>query len=141
MVERRTSAEVIGSSPILVLFYFYQSRKGDFKEVVRNLSLDELDLILCDMYEMDEWLPNPVFDKKEFTRVSNTLWAIGEFRNYVADHIFPQTQTSIKNLEAMARSFTEKMKDFASMNQKNSSIFIAAKIVGENIQDLLYAME
>ena len=105
------------------------------------MSLDELDLILCDMYEMDEWLPNPVFDKKEFTRVSNTLWAIGEFRNYVADHIFPQTQTSIKNLEAMARSFTEKMKDFASMNQKNSSIFIAAKIVGENIQDLLYAME
>lgn len=141
MVERRTSAEVIGSSPILVLFYFYQSRKGDFKEVVRNLSLDELDLILCDMYEMDEWLPNPVFDKKEFTRVSNTLWAIGEFRNYVADHIFPQTQTSIKNLEAMAHSFTEKMKDFASMNQQNSSIFIAAKIVGENIQDLLYAME
>ena len=141
MVERRTSAEVIGSSPILVLFYFYQSRKGDFKEVVRNLSLDELDLILCDMYEMDEWLPNPVFDKKEFTRVSNTLWAIGEFRNYVADHIFPQTQTSIKNLEAMAHSFTEKMKDFASTNQKNSSIFIAAKIVGENIQDLLYAME
>lgn len=141
MVERRTSAEVIGSSPILVLFYFYQSRKGDFKEVVRNLSLDELDLILCDMYEMDEWLPNPVFDKKEFTRVSNTLWAIGEFRNYVADHIFPQTQTSIKNLEAMAHSFTEKMKDFASMNQKNSSIFIAAKIVGENIQDLLYTME
>ncbi len=141
MVERRTSAEVIGSSPILVLFYFYQSRKGDFKEVVRNLSLDELDLILCDMYEMDEWLPNPVFDKKEFTRVSNTLWAIGEFRNYVANHIYPQTKTSIKNLEAMARSFTEKMEDFASMNQQNSSIFTAAKIVGENIQDLLYAME
>lgn len=141
MVERRTSAEVIGSSPILVLFYFYQSRKGDFKEVVRNLSLDELDLILCDMYEMDEWLPNPVFDKKEFTRVSNTLWAIGEFRNYVADHIFPQTQTSIKNLEEMARSFTEKMEEFASMNRQNSSIFTAAKIVGENIQDLLYAME
>lgn len=41
----------------------------------------------------------------------------------------------------MARSFTEKMEDFASMNQKNSSIFITAKIIGENIQDLLYAME
>ena len=105
------------------------------------MSLDELALTLCDMYEMDEWLPNPVFDKKEFTRVSNTLWSIGEFRNYVADHIFPQTKTSIKNLEAMARSFTEKMDDFASMNQQNSSIFITAKMVGENIQDLLYAME
>ena len=41
----------------------------------------------------------------------------------------------------MARSFTEKMDDFASMNQQNSSIFTTAKMVGENIQDLLYAME
>ena len=141
MVERHISVEVISSNLILVLFYFYLSGKGDFKEVVRNLSLDELELILCDMYEMDEWLPNPVFDKKEFTRVSNTLWAIGEFRNYVANHIYPRTKTSIKNLEAMARSFTEKMEDFASMNQQNSSIFTTAKMVGENIQDLLYAME
>ena len=141
MVERHISVEVISSNLILVLFYFYQSGKGDFKEVVRNLSLDELELILCDMYEMDEWLLNPVFDKNGFAKTSNTLWAIGEFRNYVANHIYPQTKTSIKNLEAMARSFTEKMEDFASMNQQNSSIFIAAKIVGENIQDLLYAME
>jgi len=33
------------------------------------------------------------------------------------------------------------MDDFASMNQQNSSIFTTAKMVGENIQDLLYAME
>lgn len=105
------------------------------------MSLDELELILCDMYEMDEWLPNPVFDKDGFAKTSNTLWAIGEFRNYVANHIYPQTKTSIKNLEVMARLFTEKMEDYASMNQQNSSIFIAAKMVGENIQDLLYAME
>ena len=52
-----------------------------------------------------------------------------------------RTKTSIKNLEAMARSFIEKMDDFASMNQQNSSIFTTAKMVGENIQDLLYAME
>jgi hypothetical protein len=141
LVERHISVEVISSNLILVLFYFYLSGKGDFKEVVRNLSLDELELILCDMYEMDEWLPNPVFDKNGFAKTSNTLWAIGEFRNYVANHIYPRTKTSIKNLEAMARSFTEKMEDFASMNQQNRSIFIAAKMVGENIQDLLYAME
>lgn len=138
MVERHISVEVISSNLILVLFYFYLSGKGDFKEVVRNLSLDELELIL---YEMDEWLPNPVFDKNGFAKTSNTLWAIGEFRNYVANHIYPRTKTSIKNLEEMARSFTEKMEEFASMNQQNSSIFTAAKIVGENIQDLLYAME
>ena len=89
MVEHHISVEVISSNLILVLFYFYQSGKGDFKEVVRNLSLDELELILFDMYEMDEWLPNPVFDKNGFAKTSNTLWAIGEFRNYVANHIYP----------------------------------------------------
>lgn len=91
------------------------------------MSLDELELILCDMYEMDEWLPNPVFDKNGFAKTSNTLWAIGEFRNYVANHIYPRTKTSIKNLEEMARSFTEKMEEFASMNRQNSSIFTVAR--------------
>lgn len=109
--------------------------------MVRNLSLDELELILCDMYEMDEWLPNPVFEKKEFARVSNRLWAIGEFRNYVANQIYPSTSTSIKNMASLAHTFTEKMEEYMSLNRKNSSIFFAAKIVGENIQELLYAME
>ena len=30
--------------------------------------------------------------QKEFAKASNSLWAIGEFRNYVADHIYPQTK-------------------------------------------------
>lgn len=81
MVERHAFVEVIGSSPILVLFYFFKSILGKeiFKNVVKNLSLSDLELILCDWYEMDEQLPNPIFEKKEFERVSNGLWAI---RNY-----------------------------------------------------------
>ena len=42
--------------------------------MVKNLSLGDLELILCDWYEMDEQLPNPIFEKKEFERVSNGLW-------------------------------------------------------------------
>ena len=61
--------------------------------MVKNLSLGDLELILCDWYEMDEQLPNPIFEKKEFERVSNGLWAIGEFRNYVSKQIYPETQT------------------------------------------------
>lgn len=67
--------------------------------MVKNLSLGDLELILCDWYEMDEQLPNPIFEKKEFERVSNGLWAIGEFRNYVSKQIYPETQTSIKKSE------------------------------------------
>lgn len=45
--------------------------------MVKNLSLGDLELILCDWYEMDEQLPNPIFEKKEFERVSNGL--LGNF--------------------------------------------------------------
>lgn len=144
MVERHAFVEVIGSSPILVLFYFFFKSilgKEIFKNVVKNLSLSDLELILCDWYEMDEQLPNPIFEKKEFERVSNGLWAIGEFRNYVSKQIYPETQTSIKNLREMACTFAKKMEMFASMNKKNSSIFMTAKLIGESIQDLLHAME
>lgn len=109
--------------------------------MVKNLSLGDLELILCDWYEMDEQLPNPIFEKKEFERVSNGLWAIGEFRNYVSKQIYPETQTSIKNLREMACTFAKKMEMFASMDKKNSSIFMTAKLIGESIQDLLHAME
>lgn len=98
--------------------------------MVKNLSLSDLELILCDWYEMDEQLPNPIFEKKEFERVSNGLWAIGEFRNYVSKQIYPETQTSIKNLREMACTFAKKMEMFASMNKKNSSIFMTAKLIG-----------
>ena len=57
MVERHAFVEVIGSSPILVLFYFLSILgKEIFKNVVKNLSLGDLELILCDWYEMDEYL-------------------------------------------------------------------------------------
>ena len=56
MVERHAFVEVIGSSPILILFYFFLSNLGKeiFKNVVKNLSMSDLELILCDWYEMDE---------------------------------------------------------------------------------------
>jgi hypothetical protein len=41
----------------------------------------------------------------------------------------------------MACTFAKKMEMFASMNKKNSSIFMTAKLIGESIQDLLHAME
>lgn len=75
MVEHHAFVEVISSSPILILFYFFLSNLGKeiFKNVVKNLSMSDLELILCDWYEMDEQLPNPIFEKKEFERVSNGL--------------------------------------------------------------------
>lgn len=142
MVEQHIFVEVIGSSPILALFYFLSILgKEILKNVVKNLSMSDLELILCDWYEMDEQLPNPIFEKKEFERVSNGLWAIGEFQNYVEKQIYPEAQTSVKNLRKMACAFTKKMEMFAFMNKKNSSIFMSAKLIGESIQDLLHAME
>ena len=46
-----------------------------------------------------------------------------------------------KSEREMACTFAKKMEMFASMNKKNSSIFMTAKLIGESIQDLLHAME
>lgn len=83
MVERHTSVEVIGSSPILVLFYFLSILgKEIFKNVVKNLSLGDLELILCDWYEMDEQLPNPIFEKKQASLMSAYAMLNESYKQY-----------------------------------------------------------
>ena len=56
------------------------------------MSLDELELILCDMYEMDEWLPNPVFDKNGFAKTSNSLTDSGK----IIKRINPKRVTTMR---------------------------------------------
>lgn len=83
MVERHAFVEVIGSSPILVLFYFLSILgKEIFKNVVKNLSLGDLELILCDWYEMDEQLPNPIFEKKQASLMSAYAMLNESYKQY-----------------------------------------------------------
>ncbi len=47
------------------------------------MSIDQLDLILYDMYHMDAWLP-PLFGKwtEDYKKASYSQWAVDELRDF-----------------------------------------------------------
>ena len=49
------------------------------------MSIDQLDLILYDMYRMDAWLP-PLFGKwtEDYKKASYSQWAVDELRDFIA---------------------------------------------------------
>ncbi len=50
------------------------------------MSIDQLELILYDMYHMDAWMP-PLFGKwtEEFKKSSYSQWAVDELRDFIAE--------------------------------------------------------
>ena len=51
------------------------------------MSIDQLELILYDMYHMDAWMP-PLFGKwtEEFKKSSYSQWAVDEPKEYIREH-------------------------------------------------------
>ena len=49
------------------------------------MSIDQLELILYDMYHMDAWMP-PLFGKwtAEFKKASYSQWAVDELKDFIA---------------------------------------------------------
>ena len=104
------------------------------------MSIEQFELIICDMYQMDVWMPNPVFDKQEFVRTSYAQWAIGEFRNYLARGLYPRSEGTIDEFIEMSKEFIKKMGYFSELNSANKKLFSIARDTIVDIQDLLRAM-
>lgn len=45
------------------------------------MSIEQLDLLLCDTYQMDAWFPFGWKWKKELEKSSYSVWAIDELKN------------------------------------------------------------
>lgn len=104
------------------------------------MSIEQFELIICDMYQMDVWMPNPVFDKQEFIKTSYSQWAIGEFRNYLVQRLHPRSEGIIDEFIEMAEEFIEKMSCFSELNSANEKLFSIARDTVTDIQDMLQAM-
>lgn len=70
------------------------------------MSIEQLRLILCDMYLMDLWYP-PLFGKwsDEFKKASYSQWAVDELLDYIAEHIYPRTNGSVKEFCELTHEF------------------------------------
>ena len=67
------------------------------------MSIDQLELILYDMYHMDAWMP-PLFGKwtEEFKKSSYSQWAVDELKDFIAERIYPRTSQIFKSAGNMA---------------------------------------
>ncbi len=106
------------------------------------MSIDQLDLILYDMYRMDAWMP-PLFGKwtDEFKKASYSQWAVDELRDFIAESIYPRTSGSIDEFCKLTLEFMTKMSRYSKVNPKTHQIFQSASNMAADILDLLHAME
>ena len=106
------------------------------------MSIEQLRLILCDMYQMDLWYP-PLFGKwsDDFKKASYSQWAVDELLDYIAEHIYPRTNGSVKEFCTLTHEFMMKTAKYARVNPNTSLMFRSASEMAANILDLLRAME
>ncbi len=106
------------------------------------MSIEQLRLILCDMYQMDLWYP-PLFGKwsDEFKKASYSQWAVDELIDYIAEQIYPRTCGSVEEFCKLTHEFVMKMSHYSRVNSKTSQIFQCASSMAADILDLLHAMQ
>lgn len=73
------------------------------------MSIDQLDLILYDMYHMDAWLP-PLFGKwaEDYKKASYSQWAVDELRDFIAERIYPRKEGPIDEFCKLTHEFMMK---------------------------------
>lgn len=106
------------------------------------MSLDQLELLLYDMYQMDTRMP-PLFGKwtNEFKKVSYSQWAVDELKEFIAERIYPRTSGSVEEFIELTHEFMMKMSRYSRVNPKTSQIFQSASNMAADVLDLLYAMK
>lgn len=106
------------------------------------MSIDQLDLILYDMYRMDAWLP-PLFGKwtEDYKKASYSQWAVDELRDFIAERIYPRKEGSIDEFCKLTHEFMMKTAKYARVNPNTSLMFRSASEMAANILALLRAME
>ena len=106
------------------------------------MTIDELALLLYDVYQMDNWMPSPMFKwKEDFKEASYSDWAVEEFKRYAARQIYPRTSGTVEEFIEIATDYRDKMKYFSRLSPANAKLFYIAYDIAEDILDLLCAMK
>lgn len=106
------------------------------------MSIDQLELILYDTFQMDAWMP-PLFNKwtEDFKKASYSQWAVDELKDYIAEKIHPRTNGSIREFCNLTHDFMMKTARYAKVNPRTCQMFQTASNMAADILDLLHAME
>lgn len=106
------------------------------------LSVDQLNSMLSDMYELDTpylYLYHRI-KKDDFRKASYYVWAIDEIKQYVVDKLHPRTAGPISSIVRYVGGFKEKMQYFSKLNN-GATMFETAVEAAADVLDLLQDME
>ena len=101
------------------------------------MSIEQLELILSDTYQMDVSFPMIFGHRKEFMQSSYSIWSVNELLEYVSSELYP----SIAEIEEIVRCFKSMMSKYYHMRQDTQLMFSIAINLADNVLDILRAME
>ena len=105
------------------------------------MSIDQFMLLICDLYEMDEYYPPLVVKyKKDFYRASYRQWAIQELKDFIVYRLSPRKEASVEDLIHITRNFIDIATGYSKINKRNSCMFKVASDIGVDVMDFLIAM-
>lgn len=105
------------------------------------MSIEQLELLLCDVYQMDVWFPSRFKWKKDFQKASYSIWAIDELKRYIAGRLYPRKSGSIVQFIRFTSEFYHLMDEFATVRPDNNLMFSVARDIATDVLDLLRAMK
>ena len=69
------------------------------------MSIEQLDLLLCDTYQMDAWFPFGWKWNKELEKSSYSVWAIDELKRYIVGRLYPKKSGSVEDFITFVGDF------------------------------------
>lgn len=105
------------------------------------MSIEQLDLLLSDTYQMDAWFPAHLKLRKEFEKSSYSVWAIDELKRYIVDRLYPQQSGSVDDFIIFVSGFRQMMNHFSKIRPENNFMFSVAVDVSTDVLDILHAMK
>ena len=105
------------------------------------MSIEQLDLLLCDTYQMDAWFPFGWKWKKELEKSSYSVWAIDELKRYIVGRLYPKKSGSVEDFIIFVGDFRRMMNQFSKINPDNNFMFSVAVGISTDVLDLLHAID
>lgn len=105
------------------------------------MSIDQLEFMLCDMYEVDLYVPESTFFKTDFKKASYTVWAIDELDLYIYKRLAPDTVGTVDEFIGIISDFIKMSSGFSKKNSYTKQMFSMATELAENVREVLYAMK
>lgn len=103
------------------------------------MSIEELKLMLSDVFELDMWFPDYSIRNQEFEKASYSVWAVKELVEYITQKIYPRKEAPIDELILLTSAFENKMGRYTKLRPENNLMFTVARDISSNVLDVLRA--